>query len=94
MKVIVVGGNAAGMSFAAKYKRNNPNHEIIVFEKRVYVSFGSCGLPYFVGGFFDVVDVDVDVVVDVVDVDVVDVVDVDVVVVDVVVDSFAVQIYN
>ncbi len=53
MKIIVVGGNAAGMSFAAKYKRNNPNQEIIVFEKRDYVSFGSCGLPYFVGGFFD-----------------------------------------
>lgn len=53
MKIIIIGSNAAGMSFAAKYKRNNPTHEIIAFEKRDYVSFGSCGLPYFAGGFFD-----------------------------------------
>ncbi len=53
MKIIVIGSNAAGMSFAAKYKRNNPTHEIIAFEKRDYVSFGSCGLPYFVGEFFE-----------------------------------------
>ncbi|MGL5021610.1 MAG: CoA-disulfide reductase [Mycoplasmatales bacterium] len=53
MKVVIIGGNAAGMSFAAKYKRNNKNHEVVVLEKRDYVSFGSCGLPYFVGGMFD-----------------------------------------
>lgn len=53
MKIVILGSNAAGMSFAAKYKRNNPTHEVIAFEKRDYVSFGSCGLPYFVGGFFE-----------------------------------------
>lgn len=53
MKIVVIGANAAGMSFAAKYQRNNPNDEIIVLEKRDYISFGSCGLPYFVGKLFD-----------------------------------------
>lgn len=53
MKVVVVGGNAAGMSFAAKYKRNQPSDEIVVIEKRDYISFGGCGLPYFAGGMFD-----------------------------------------
>ncbi len=53
MKIIVIGGNAAGMSFAAKYKRNQPNHDVIVIEKRDYISFGACGLPYFVAGMFD-----------------------------------------
>ncbi|MGR5294243.1 CoA-disulfide reductase [Vibrio mediterranei] len=53
MKVVVVGGNAAGMSFAAKYKRNQPSDDVIVIEKRDYISFGGCGLPYFAGGFFD-----------------------------------------
>ncbi|MGF1728735.1 CoA-disulfide reductase [Photobacterium kasasachensis] len=53
MKVVIIGGNAAGMSFAAKYKRNQPTDEVIVIEKRSYISFGACGLPYFVGGKFD-----------------------------------------
>ncbi|WP_047042793.1 CoA-disulfide reductase [Vibrio mexicanus] len=53
MKVVVVGGNAAGMSFAAKYKRNQPSDEIVVIEKRDYISFGGCGLPYFAAGMFD-----------------------------------------
>ncbi len=53
MKVVVIGGNAAGMSFAAKYKRNCPSHEVVVIERRDYISFGGCGLPYFVGGQFD-----------------------------------------
>jgi NADPH-dependent 2,4-dienoyl-CoA reductase/sulfur reductase-like enzyme len=53
MKIIVIGANAAGMSFAAKYHRNNPNDEIIVLEKRDYISFGTCGLPYFIGNMFN-----------------------------------------
>lgn len=53
MKTVIIGANAAGMSFAAKYKRNNPESEVIAFEKRDYVSFGSCGLPYYVGEFFE-----------------------------------------
>ncbi len=53
MRVVVIGGNAAGMSFAAKYKRNQPSDEVVVIEKRDYISFGACGLPYFVGGMFN-----------------------------------------
>lgn len=53
MKIVVVGGNAAGMSFAAKYKRNKPSDDVIVIEKRKYISFGACGLPYFAAGMFD-----------------------------------------
>ncbi len=56
MKTIIIGSNAAGMSFAAKYKRNNPTHDVIAFEKRDYVSFGGCGLPYFAGNFFESTD--------------------------------------
>ncbi|MEZ8990308.1 CoA-disulfide reductase [Vibrio breoganii] len=53
MKIVVIGGNAAGMSFAAKYKRNQTSDEVVVIEKRDYISFGGCGLPYFAGGMFD-----------------------------------------
>ncbi len=56
MKTVIIGSNAAGMSFAAKYKRNNPTHEVIAFEKRDYVSFGGCGLPYFAGNYFESTD--------------------------------------
>lgn len=52
MNIIVLGGSAAGMSFAAKYKRNQPNDNVIVVEKRDYISFGACGLPYFVANKF------------------------------------------
>ncbi len=53
MKYLVIGGNAGGMSFAAKMKRNSPNDEIVILEKRDYISFGGCGLPYYIGGQFD-----------------------------------------
>ena len=53
MKVIIIGGIAAGMSAAAKFKRLSPNDEVVVYEKGDIVSFGACGLPYYVGGFFD-----------------------------------------
>ena len=47
-KLIVIGGVAAGMSAASRARRLNPNMEITVFEKSGFVSYGSCGLPYFV----------------------------------------------
>ena len=53
MNVVVIGANAAGMSFAAKYKRNKPADTVTIIERRNYISFGTCGLPYFVGGQFD-----------------------------------------
>ena len=53
MRVVIIGAVAAGMSAAAKLKRMKPDYEVVVYEKTDIVSFGACGLPYFVGGFFD-----------------------------------------
>lgn len=50
MKIIIVGGVAAGASAATKARRVNEDAEIIVFEKGPYVSFANCGLPYYVSG--------------------------------------------
>lgn len=50
MKLIVIGGVAAGMSAAARAKRRNKALEITVYEKSGYVSYGACGLPYFIKG--------------------------------------------
>ena len=53
MKVIIIGGIAAGTSAAAKLRRIHKDAEIIMYEKSKIVSFGACGLPYFVGNFFN-----------------------------------------
>lgn len=46
----VVGGDAAGMSAASKAKRDNPDLEVVVFERGEWVSYGACGLPYYIKG--------------------------------------------
>ncbi len=55
-RLVVIGGVAAGMSAAAKAKRTNPNLEVIAFEKSHYVSYGACGLPYYLAGWIDDVE--------------------------------------
>ncbi|MBO0869855.1 MAG: FAD-dependent oxidoreductase [Micromonosporaceae bacterium] len=50
MRMVVVGGVAGGMSFAARARRLAEDAEIIVLERGDYVSFANCGLPYHVGG--------------------------------------------
>lgn len=50
MKIVVIGGNAAGASAAAKARRVNENARISILERRSYVSFANCGLPYYIGG--------------------------------------------
>jgi len=47
---VVVGGDAAGMSAASKAKRDNPELDVVVFEKGEWVSYGACGLPYYIKG--------------------------------------------
>ena len=47
---VVVGGDAAGMSAASKAKRENPEMDVIVFEKGEWVSYAACGMPYYIKG--------------------------------------------
>ncbi|AFV75199.1 NAD(FAD)-dependent dehydrogenase [Thermus oshimai JL-2] len=49
-RLVVVGGVAGGASAAAKAKRENPELEVVVYEKSGWVSFGACGLPYVLSG--------------------------------------------
>ncbi|MGQ9603232.1 MAG: FAD-dependent oxidoreductase [bacterium] len=55
-RVVIVGGNAAGMSAAVQARRLNQNLQIKVFEKGRYVSYASCGIPYFVGKVVNRID--------------------------------------
>ncbi|MEG2465742.1 MAG: FAD-dependent oxidoreductase [Kiritimatiellia bacterium] len=50
MKVIIVGGVAAGASAAARLRRLNERAEIILVEAGAYISYANCGLPYSLGG--------------------------------------------
>jgi len=47
-RALVIGGVAAGMSAASRIRRNKPDWEVTVVERGKFVSYGSCGLPYFV----------------------------------------------
>ncbi|HET91210.1 MAG TPA: NADH oxidase [Chloroflexi bacterium] len=49
-RVVVIGGVAAGMSAAAKAKRVDPALEVVVYERGPYISYGACGMPYFIAG--------------------------------------------
>lgn len=49
-KIIVIGGNAAGPSAAAKAKRVDPNADIKMFEAGEFISTGTCELPYLISG--------------------------------------------
>lgn len=53
MKVVIIGGVAAGMSAASKIHRLDAGIQVIVYEKGGFLSYGACGLPYYVGGFND-----------------------------------------
>lgn len=53
MEVVIIGGIAAGMSIAAKAKRTNPQANVTIIEKEDYISFGACGLPYYLGDQFE-----------------------------------------
>lgn len=48
MKIVVIGGGAAGMMFSTQYKKANPEHEVYVFEKSPYVAWAGCPTPYFI----------------------------------------------
>ena len=50
IKLIVIGGVAAGASFAARARRLDESARITIVERGPDVSFANCGLPYHIGG--------------------------------------------
>lgn len=51
-RLVIVGGDAAGMSAAAQARRyrHAGDLEIVVFERGHFTSYSACGIPYWVGG--------------------------------------------
>lgn len=54
-RLVIIGGDAAGMSAAAQARRMmSPDElEILAFERGAYTSYAACGLPYLVGGLVE-----------------------------------------
>lgn len=50
MKYLIVGGVAGGASVATRLRRLDEQAEILLFERREYLSYANCGLPYYLGG--------------------------------------------
>jgi NADPH-dependent 2,4-dienoyl-CoA reductase/sulfur reductase-like enzyme len=57
-RLIVIGGDAGGMSAASQARRRRPRDEleIVVFDRGHYTSYSACGIPYWVGGLVGSVD--------------------------------------
>ncbi|BBB01638.1 putative flavoprotein oxidoreductase [Actinacidiphila reveromycinica] len=51
-RLVVVGGDAAGMSAASQARRRRPadDLEIVAFERGRHVSYSACGIPYWIAG--------------------------------------------
>ncbi|HWH14338.1 MAG TPA: FAD-dependent oxidoreductase [Miltoncostaeaceae bacterium] len=47
--LVVIGGDAAGMSAAAEARRRDPARPVVVLERSAHVSYSACGLPYWLG---------------------------------------------
>jgi NADPH-dependent 2,4-dienoyl-CoA reductase/sulfur reductase-like enzyme len=54
-RLVVVGGDAAGMSAAsqARRRRGPDDLSIVAFERGHFVSYSACGIPYWIGGTVD-----------------------------------------
>mgnify|MGYP001168846758 FL=1 len=48
--VVIIGGVAAGPKTGAALARRAPNMKIALFQREPYISYGSCGMPYFASG--------------------------------------------
>ncbi len=49
-RLVVIGGDAAGMSAASVVRRRRPDMDVVVFEKGAFTSYAACGIPYYAGG--------------------------------------------
>lgn len=53
MKIVIIGGVAAGAKVAAKSRRLLPDAEISIYTQDTHVSYSACGLPYYIQGNFE-----------------------------------------
>jgi NADPH-dependent 2,4-dienoyl-CoA reductase/sulfur reductase-like enzyme len=47
VKIVIIGGNAAGLAAASRAKRIDPRLDVTVLEKGPHISYSTCGIPYY-----------------------------------------------
>jgi NADPH-dependent 2,4-dienoyl-CoA reductase/sulfur reductase-like enzyme/rhodanese-related sulfurtransferase len=53
LRVLIVGSVACGPKVACRLKRLDPSAEITILERGRDISYGACGMPYFISGMVD-----------------------------------------
>ena len=53
MKIVILGGVAAGAKAAAKARRLLPEANIDLYTDDTHISYSACGLPYYIEGNFE-----------------------------------------
>lgn len=53
IRVLIIGGVACGPKAASRLKRLMPEADITIVDRSAYISYGACGIPYYVEGLFD-----------------------------------------
>ena len=51
--VVIIGGVAAGTSAGAAMKRLDPSLNVLLIQKERYISYGGCGIPYYIAGIVE-----------------------------------------
>ena len=53
LQVLIVGSVACGPKVACRLKRLDPSASITILERGRDISYGACGMPYFISGMVD-----------------------------------------
>src|SRR5712692_2837022 len=56
VKIVIIGGNAAGLTAASRAKRIDPRLDVTVLEKGPHISYSTCGIPYYLANTVSVGD--------------------------------------
>ncbi len=55
-KVLVIGGVALGPKAACRCKRLDPSAEVTLIDENVFISYGGCGIPFYLSGEINNID--------------------------------------
>jgi len=50
LRIVVIGASAAGLRAAARARRRLPDAKVLVIDEGSHISYGACGMPYYVSG--------------------------------------------
>lgn len=54
--ILVIGGVALGPKAASRYKRLMPDSRVTLIDENIFISYGGCGIPYYMSGEINNID--------------------------------------